>query len=247
MISNEKIYFASDLHLGFPNYRQGRDREIIFVKWLDQIKHDATKLFLLGDVFDFWFEWKHVVPRGYTRFLGKIAELSDMGIEIHFFIGNHDVWIFDYLEEELNVTIHKGPFEIKNHETTVFMAHGDGLGPGDHAYKMLKKVFHNKTLQWMFARIHPNFAMWIANKWSVSSRLGQDKPKSFGENEWLFQFAKEKYETEPYNLFIFGHRHIPEIIDINSNSKYVNLGDWVLHNTFGVLENGEFSLNYFKD
>ena len=244
---NEKIYFASDLHLGFPNYKEGREREKIFVKWLDQIKEDATKLYLLGDVFDFWFEWKNVVPRGFTRFLGKIAELSDRGIEIHFFIGNHDVWIFDYLAEELNITVHKNPLVIEHCGVSVFMAHGDGLGPGDHGYKMLKKIFHNKTLQWMFARIHPNFAIWIANKWSVSSRNGQNKPKSFGENEWLFQFAKNKNKTTPHDIYIFGHRHIPEVLNIDNNTKYVNLGDWISYNTYGVLENGKFSLNSFKD
>lgn len=244
-MSRDKIYFASDLHLGLPGYAESRDREKLFVKWLDEIKHDAQKIFLLGDIFDFWFEWKKVVPRGFTRFLGKIAELSDSGIEIHFFIGNHDVWMFDYLQEELNVIIHREPFTLQADNTKMYLAHGDGLGPGDGGYKMLKRIFHNKILQWLFARVHPNCAVWIANRWSVSSRYSQEKPVSFGKKEWLYQHAESVLEKEHFNYFIFGHRHIPEIIEMEKEARYVNLGDWISCNTYAVYHNNNVELKSY--
>ena len=189
-----KIYFASDFHLGVPDYKKSLEREKIIVAWLDMIKTDAKELYLLGDVFDFWFEYKTVVPRGYVRLLGKLAELSDSGIQIYYFTGNHDMWTFDYLEKELNVTIYRKPIEKTYSSKSFYIGHGDGLGPGDHGYKFIKKVFSNKFSQWLFARLHPNAGIGIAEYFSKKSRVatGISDEKFLGEEkEWLVIHSKE--------------------------------------------------------
>ncbi|MBP6656822.1 MAG: UDP-2,3-diacylglucosamine diphosphatase, partial [Bacteroidia bacterium] len=194
MKPGKKIYFASDFHLGVPTYENSLEREHKIVKWLDSIKADAEELYLLGDVFDFWFEYRTVVPRGYVRLLGKLAELSDSGIKIHYFTGNHDMWTFDYLEKELNVIIYRAPIEISYNGKAFYIGHGDGLGPGDHGYKFIKKVFASKVCQWLFARLHPNFGIGIANYFSKKSRIatGTTDEKFLGEEkEWLVIYSKE--------------------------------------------------------
>ena len=175
-----KIYFASDLHLGIPNKEISLEREKLFVKWLDEIKKDASALYLVGDVFDFWFEYKTVVPKGYIRILGKLAELSDSGLPIHFFSGNHDMWVFDYLEKELNISIYHEPIQIELNGKTFFIGHGDGLGPNDWGYKF-KKLFANKICQWLFARVHPNLGISIAQYWSKSRIANGKKDETFRE------------------------------------------------------------------
>lgn len=238
-----KIYFASDFHLGSPSYHESRLREERIVSWLDYIKKDATELYLMGDVFDFWFEYKHAIPRGYVRFLGKLAELSDQGIKITFFKGNHDMWMFDYLKEELGASIVSEELIIERNGKLFFLHHGDGLGPGDKMYKFLKKIFRSKLCQWLFARLHPNFGIAIARKWSSYSRIASGEKEHFeGENkEWLAVYATEYLNVQKANnervidYFIFGHRHLPLSISIE-NSLYLNLGEWINYNTFVVYD-----------
>lgn len=246
---NKKIYFASDQHFGVPDLQQSRIREEKFIRWLDLIKKDAQVLFLMGDLFDFWHEWKYVVPKGYIRVLGKIAELKDSGIEIYFFVGNHDLWMKNYFEEELGIPVY---FEKKYYEINdkkFLLAHGDGLGPGDKGYKRMKKVFTNPLAQWAFRWLHPDIAMRIANYMSQKNKLisGEEDKAFLGEDkEFLILYSKEKLKTEKINYFVFGHRHLPMVLDLNDYSKYVNLGDWIVYFTYGVFDGKKFELNKFE-
>ena len=242
-----RIYFASDLHLGVPNREKSLEREKLFVKWLDEIKKDATAIFLVGDVFDFWFEYKKAVPKGYVRLLGKLADIRDAGIDIHFFTGNHDMWVFDYLEKEIDLKIYREPQEFIFNNKTFFIGHGDGLGPKDKGYKFLKKIFSNKLCQWLFARIHPNLGISIAEYWSKKSRIanGQKDETFHGDNEWLTQFCKETLKTKKVDYFIFGHRHLPLEIDLGNDSHYINLGEWVNYNSYAVFDGNKLELKYY--
>lgn len=242
-----RIYFASDLHLGVPNREKSLEREKLFVKWLDEIKKDATAIFLVGDVFDFWFEYKKAVPKGYVRLLGKLADIRDAGIDIHFFTGNHDMWVFDYLEKEIDLKIYREPQEFIFNNKTFFIGHGDGLGPKDKGYKFLKKIFSNKLCQWLFARIHPNLGISIAEYWSKKSRIanGQKDETFHGDNEWLTQFCKETLKTKKVDYFIFGHRHLPLEIDLGNDSHYINLGEWVNYKSYAVFDGNKLELKYY--
>jgi UDP-2,3-diacylglucosamine hydrolase len=241
----KKIYFASDFHLGVPNYEKSLEREKLIVNWLDEIKKDAEEIYLMGDVFDFWFEYKHSVPKGFIRLLGKIAEITDSGIPVHFFTGNHDMWMFDYLPKELNITIHRNPITKSFNNKKFYLGHGDGLGPGDQGYKFIKKVFSNKIAQWMFARIHPNFGIGMANFWSRKSRVSngpKDEQFHGEENEWLVIYSKKILEKEHFDYFVFGHRHLPLDIKLSENSRYINLGEWVNFNSYAVFDGEKLSL-----
>ena len=242
------IYFASDLHLGVPTKKSSMDREKRFVKWLDYIKKDAKSLYLMGDVFDFWFEYKKAIPKGHVRLLGKLAELSDLGIEIHFFTGNHDMWAFDYLEKEIGAIMHYEPMQTTLNGKSFFLGHGDGLGPGDHGYKFIKKIFSSKLCQWLFERIHPNLGISIAEFWSKKSRIanGLKDEVNHGEKEWLTQFSKEKLKTTEIDFFIFGHRHLPMEVKLNKKSKYINLGEWVNYDSYAIFDGEELYLKYFE-
>ena len=243
-MSASKIYFASDFHFGVPDHSLSREREDLVVSWLEEIRTDAAEIYLIGDIFDFWFEYRTVVPRGYVRLLGKLAELSDSGIKIHYFTGNHDMWTFDYLEKELNVIIYRAPIEISYNGKAFYIGHGDGLGPGDHGYKFIKKVFASKVCQWLFARLHPNFGIGIANYFSKKSRIatGTTDEKFLGEEkEWLVIYSKEILAKKHFDYLIFGHRHLPLDIKIGS-SRYINLGDWIQYFTYGVFDGAEFEL-----
>lgn len=249
-----KLYFASDFHLGIPDYENSLKRERMLVAWLDKAKDDASEIFLMGDVFDFWFEYKYVIPKGYVRLLGKIAEITDAGIPVHLFRGNHDIWAFDYLDKELNVQLHRKPVIREFSGKKLFLAHGDGLGPGDTGYKMLKKVFEFKPNQFLFRWLHPDIGSRMGLYWSQKSRLshlskqGKAENKSIHYEERLIQFAETEALQHPdLNYFIFGHRHIPLIKDVGPNAKVVILGDWVSHFSYGVFEDGEMRLEYFKD
>jgi UDP-2,3-diacylglucosamine hydrolase len=249
MNPGKKIYFASDFHLGVPDYESSLAREKKVVKWLDEIKSDAEEIYLLGDVFDFWFEYKTVVPRGYVRLLGKIAELTDKGIIVHYFTGNHDMWTFDYLSKELNVKIYREPIEVEYNGKQFYIGHGDGLGPGDHGYKFIKKVFSSKISQWLFARLHPNAGIGLAEYFSKKSRVatGISDEKFLGEEkEWLIIHSKEILEKKHFDYLIFGHRHLPLDFPINGKSRYINLGDWIRYFSYGVFDGKEFELRYFK-
>ena len=245
---NKIVYFASDFHLGIPNIIDSSKREKLLVDWLEMAAKDATEIFLLGDLFDFWFEYKYTIPKGYTRFLGKIAQLVDAGIPIYVFTGNHDMWMFNYLEEELGVKIFRKPTDFNFNGKTFHIAHGDGLGPGDHFYKLIKKIFSNKLCQWLFARIHPNLGIRIANSWSKKSRAKENQtPKFLGEEkEWLIQYSKDILQNKHYNYFIYGHRHLPIEHNLEKNSTYINLGDWLQYYTYAKFEGENISLKSFK-
>jgi UDP-2,3-diacylglucosamine hydrolase len=248
MTTGTKLYFASDFHLGTGTYIQTREREDRIVRWLDMIKTDAAELYLMGDVFDFWFEYKTVVPRGYIRFLGKLAELADAGIKITLFKGNHDMWMFDYFEKELGATIITNQLEIERNGKKFYLHHGDGLGPGDGMYKVLKKVFRSKFCQWLFARIHPNLGVGLANYWSRHSRIAgeNDEKRKMAEQEWLEVYSREVLQTCYYDYLVFGHRHLPLDIKLDDKSRYLNLGEWVNYNTYAVFDGLELTLQYFE-
>lgn len=244
----KKSYFISDIHLGFPNAEKSRKREKLLVKLLDEIKENAEAIYFLGDIFDFWWEYKFVVPRGFTRFFGKVAELTDRKIPVYFFAGNHDIWMKDYLEKEVGVFVKHGIFETKINDKKFLITHGDGLGPGDKKYKLLKKMFENSFLQWCFSRLHPNFAFTIAEKWSHSRRKKPCYNKFRGKKiEYLYLYAEEKLKTEYFDFFVFGHRHIPLIINMNENTKYINIGDWMFKFTYGIFDGNKFELKTYKN
>ncbi|WP_296381931.1 UDP-2,3-diacylglucosamine diphosphatase [Winogradskyella sp.] len=245
----KKIYFASDNHLGAPTREDSLPREKKFVAWLDDIKQDAAAIFLIGDLFDFWFEYKTVVPKGFTRTLGKLAEISDSGIPIHYFVGNHDLWMNGYFEEELGIAVYHKPKEFTFNSTTIFIGHGDGLGPGDKGYKRMKKVFTNPFFKWLFKWVHPDIGVKIAQYLSVKNKLisGDDDAKFLGEdNEWLAVYSKRKLEEKHRDYFVFGHRHLPLEIQLNESSKYINLGDWIQYYTYGVYDGESFELKKFQ-
>lgn len=246
----KRIYFASDFHLGVPKGKATRDREQLIIDWLNVIEHDAHEIFLVGDIFDFWFEYKHAIPKGFARFQGKIAALVDKGIKVHFFTGNHDMWMFDYFSEELGVQMHRDPIEVKWNGKKLLIGHGDGLGPGDYKYKFIKRVFAAKWSQWCFARLHPNFGIGLANFFSRKSRAatGDEDSVFLGENgEWLIVYCKEYLQTKHQDFFIFGHRHLPMDIQLNPTSRYINLGEWFNYCTYGVFDGKEMQLLSFKE
>lgn len=239
-LERTEIYFASDCHLGVPNYAKSLEREKKFVAWLDSIKQTAKEIYLLGDIFDFWFEYKTVVPRGYVRVLGKLAELSDAGITIHYFTGNHDMWMFGFFPEELNIQIYRAPVTKEYNGKKFYIGHGDGLGPADYGYKFIKKIFSNRLCQWLFARLHPNFGIGLAKYFSRKSRVANGTSDEIflgEEKERLIQYVKDTQKNSPSDFYIFGHRHLPIDLTI-SNARYINLGDWVSHFTYAVW-NGE--------
>ena len=248
LTQGKKIYFASDNHLGAPNFKESLFREKKFVSWLDEIKNDAEAIVLVGDVFDFWFEYKEVVPKGFTRTLGKLAEISDAGISIHYFVGNHDMWLRDYFQKELNITVHRDSTVFNINDKKLFVAHGDGLGPGDKSFKLMKKVFTNPFFNWCFRCIHPDLGIKIGKYFSNKNRLKsaiEDLKFNGNENEWLTKYCRAKLEQEHYDCFIFGHRHLPLEIELNGNSKYINLGDWITHFSYGVFDGSLVSLKKY--
>ncbi|MFZ1704996.1 MAG: UDP-2,3-diacylglucosamine diphosphatase [Saprospiraceae bacterium] len=241
--TGKKIYFASDFHLGIDGELSSREREIKIVQWLEVIKQDATILFLLGDQFDFWFEYKKVVPKGYVRLLGKLAELQDNGIEIILFTGNHDMWMFTYLQEEIGVKLFKTPVIFHIDQTVFFIGHGDGLGPGDTGYKLLKKILHHPVCQWLFARIHPNTGISLMQFFSGKSRLTNTNDSWNEKNEWLLLFSTDFLRSHHIDYFVFGHRHL--VVDYvlqNKESRYINLGDWFHYFTYAVFDGNNMQL-----
>lgn len=248
MSIRDKIYFASDFHLGIADYALSRQREDRIVSWLDSIKFDASELFLMGDVFDFWFEYRYVVPKGYIRFLGKLAELSDMGVKITMFKGNHDMWMFGYLAQELGVKIISDELVMDRGGKSFYLHHGDGLGPGDLKYKLLKKIFRSKVCQRLFSLVHPFIGFGIARSWSHSSRLASLKKEDFlGEQqEWLMIHSREVLTRKHYDFFIYGHRHLPMDRKLNDNSRYINLGEWINYFSYAVFDGDDVRLMYFQ-
>jgi len=246
---NKKIYFASDQHFGAPTVASSKTREALFLNWLNTIENDAVALFLLGDLFDFWFEYKSVVPKGFVRILGKLAQLVDRGIEVHYFVGNHDLWMKDYFETELGIPVYHTPKDFILENTTFFIGHGDGLGPNDKGYKRLKKLFTNPLAKRLYQMLHPDIGLRIGHYFSVKNKLlsGPEEVVFLGEDrEWLVQYAQRKLETKHRDYFLFGHRHLPLEIALNSQSKYINLGDWVTHFTYGVFDGQRFELKKWE-
>jgi len=224
--------------------KESRIRENIIISWLDSIKDNAKSIYLLGDVFDFWFEYKRVVPKGFVRILGKFAELTDSGTNIHIIVGNHDLWMKDYLYKECNIKIHHKPIEINENNKTLFIGHGDGLGPGEKSYKFMKKIFTNKTCQWLYSSLHPNIGLKLAH--FFSKKLKEESPEYLGtDKEYLEKFCKTHYQNNPeINFYIFGHRHLPLDIKISDNCRYINTGDWMNYFSYAVFENENIELQY---
>jgi UDP-2,3-diacylglucosamine hydrolase len=244
------IYFLSDFHLGAPNAAASLEREKKIVTFLEQVRHHAEAIFILGDLFDFWFEYRRVVPRGFVRILGKLAEITDSGVPVHFFVGNHDMWMRNYFEKELNIPVYFQPKTFELHGKKLLIGHGDGLGPGDHGYKFIKKVFRNPVSKFMFGVLPPYIGMGVAHYFSRKSRvatgtadgifLGEDK-------EWLISYCKEVLKKEHYDYFIFGHRHLPIDFKLHNGSRYINLGDWIRYNSYAVMNGTEIELQYYPE
>lgn len=249
MAALKKIFFLSDFHLGAPNAAASLVREKKIIRFLDEVKQEALAIFIVGDLFDFWYEYKNVVPKGYVRILGKLAEITDAGIPIHFFVGNHDMWMKNYFQTELNVEVYFAPKEFIFFGKNFLIGHGDGLGPGDKGYKFLKKIFRNKFCQWLFGILPPNIGIGLADYFSRKSRAktGKTNEVFLGEDkEWLVTYSKEILQKKQYDYFIFGHRHLPLDIQLNEKSKYVNLGDWIQYFTYAVFDGKDLKLEYYK-
>ncbi len=244
-MDGKKIYFISDFHLGVPSHEASLIREKKIIQFIESIESDLAELYLVGDIFDFWFEHKYSVPKGYVRLLGKLANLSDRGVALHLFSGNHDMWMFDYLKQEINAQIYHEPIQRIINGKQFYIGHGDGLGPGDYGYKFIKKVFRNKLAQWLYARFHPNFSFGLAHFFSRKSRAytGDSDAKFLGkENEWLYIYCESILKQKHFDYFVFGHRHLPLDLEINAESKYINLGDWIDYNTYAVFDGDTLKL-----
>jgi len=245
----KKIYFLSDFHLGAPDHASSLVREKAVIRFLDLARQDAAEIFIVGDLFDFWFEYKKVVPKGFVRVLGKLADITDSGIPIHFFVGNHDMWMDGYFEQELNIPVYHSPQVFEYNDKKFLVGHGDGLGPGDHGYKMLKKLFRNPVAKFLFGIIPPYIGMGIAHYSSRGSRsmTGSSDEKFLGEDkEWLITYCREQLKTNHFDYFIFGHRHLPIDFMLNDKSRYINLGDWIRYNSYAVFDGRQLELKYFE-
>ncbi len=248
----KNVYFLSDAHLGSLAIEHRRMQERRLVNFLDSIKHKAAAVYLLGDMFDFWFEYKTVVPKGYTRFLGKVSELTDLGVEVHYFTGNHDLWMRDYLETECGVTLHRHSSVEEIYGKVFYLAHGDGLGTKDRKFLFLRSLFRDPTCQWLFAALHPRWGMAFGLEWARRSRLKRvdgKEPSYMGEDrEELVLFAKDYLATHPeINFFIFGHRHIELDLMLRKSTRLVILGDWITQFTYAVFDGEHFFLEEFVE
>ena len=253
---NKKIFFLSDFHLGAPDHASSLEREKIIVQFLDEIKKDTSEIFLVGDMFDFWYEYRRVVPKGYVRLLGKLGELSDAGIQMHFFVGNHDMWMRGYFQKELNIPVYYKPQEFERGGKNFLIGHGDGLGPGDHGYKRLKKVFRNPFSKWLFGIFPPRMGMGLANYMSRRSRAqtGATEETFLGEDkEWLIIYSKEVLKgknlpagRQDIDFFVFGHRHLPIDYRLDKGTRYINLGDWIRYYTYAVFDGEKMELKSYK-
>jgi UDP-2,3-diacylglucosamine hydrolase len=241
----KNIYFLSDFHLGAPDPSSSLVREKKVVSFLESIRHDAAEIFILGDIFDFWYEYRKVVPKGYVRLLGKLAELTDAGIPVHVFVGNHDMWMSGYFEEELGIPVYHHPKTFIRNGKRFYIGHGDGLGPADHGYKFIKKIFRNPLCQWLFGQLHPTWGIGLANYFSRKSRekTGSSDEFFLGEDkEWLVIYSKEVLQKEHFDYFVFGHRHLPLDIWLAPDSRYINLGDWIRTFTYAVFDGQDMKL-----
>jgi UDP-2,3-diacylglucosamine hydrolase len=247
--AGKKIFFLSDFHLGAPDASSSLIREKEIVRFLDENKADAAAFFIVGDIFDFWYEYKRVVPKGHVRLLGKLAEISDSGIELHLFAGNHDMWMKNYFQLELNAKVYMEPAEFEFNGNHFYIGHGDGLGPGDHGYKAMKKVFRNPVCQWLFGILPTRVGIGVADYFSRKSRAatGISEETFLGENkEWLITYCRDMLSKKNIEYFVFGHRHLPIDFRLNNESRYINLGDWIRYFTYGVFDGTNFELRSFS-
>ncbi len=261
LLDKKHIYFLSDFHLGAPGHSESLEREKIIVQFLGEIKPHAAEIFLVGDLFDFWYEYRRVVPKGFTRLLGKLAELTDAGIPVHLFVGNHDMWMKDYFQKELNIPVYFEPREIERQGKKFLIGHGDGLGPGDHGYKRMKKIFRNPFCKWLFGILPPVAGMGLAHSLSRRSRIQTGKTEEIflgEEKEWLLQYSKQMAQKKPIDYFVFGHRHLPIDYSLGltspqgtgskvTSSRYINLGDWIRYFTYAVFDGQEMKLKSYRD
>lgn len=239
MIKN--VYFLSDAHLGSWAMNHRRTQERRLVRFLDSIKEKASALYLLGDMFDFWYEYRYAVPKGYTRFLGKLSELTDSGVEVHYFTGNHDIWAYDYLEKECGVTIHRAPLTVEIGDKVFFLAHGDGLGDPDKGFKVIRAIFHNRICQYLFSALHPRWGIWFGQMWAKKSRLkrkdGKEPPYLGEDKEYLVRYVKDYMKEHPdIDYYLFGHRHIELDLMLSKKTRMLILGDWLWQFTFAVFD-----------
>ncbi|HRH56292.1 MAG TPA: UDP-2,3-diacylglucosamine diphosphatase [Chitinophagales bacterium] len=245
---NKKIYFISDMHLGAPNYSKSLEREQKLIRFLRFAEQDAQAIFLVGDTFDFWFEYQQVVPKGFVRFFAKLIDLKEKGIELFVFTGNHDLWLRDYLQQEVGAQIFHDKVELQSGNRIILVAHGDGLGPKDKKYKILKKIFTNPICQWLFRWLHPDIGIKIAQLWSRHSYTDPSIEVFHGEDkEWLIQYCKRKLTEKQYDYFVMGHRHLPMEIKLNDKSVYINLGDWIVNSNYAVFDGNEMKLYKFEN
>ena len=249
---NKNIYFLSDAHLGSWAIDHGRMQERRLVRFLDSIKHKAAAVYLLGDMFDFWYEWKYTVPKGYTRFLGKLSELTDMGVEVHYFTGNHDIWMHGYLEKECGVILHKKPTTTEIYDKVFYLAHGDGLGDENKSFRFIRSIFHNTTCQRLFSTLHPRWAMWFGLSWAKRSRLkradGKEPPYMGEDKEILVKYTKQYMQTHPdIDYFIYGHRHIELDLMLSHKTRMIILGDWIWQFSYVVFDGEHFFLSEYAE
>ncbi len=248
---HKKIYFISDCHFGVPNHEKSLVREKLFIEWLDEINKDAQEIYIMGDLFEFWFEYKTVVQKGYVRLLGKLAEVSDSGIPIYFFRGNHDVWAFNYLAEEINVKIYPDTLMREYNGKAFFLGHGDGLGKGDNGYKFLKKVFRNRLNQWLFRWLHPDIGTAMGLYWSNKSRIanentGLEKVNQAGLDRLTGYCRQQLLKNPEIDYFIFGHIHKPNVVDLDSRARYYSIGDWINYYSYLVFDGEKIEIKYYR-
>lgn len=253
MNQGKKIYFASDAHLGARFHKDPLAVEKRLVRWLDSIKHDASAVYLLGDVFDYWYEYKYVVPKGYIRFLGKLAELTDNGVEVHIFFGNHDIWMFDYLPREMGVTLHQGPVTLDLLGKRFFLGHGDEVGARPLMFRFVRGIFHSKFCQWVYGAVHPRWTFGFALGCSLNSRKSGIQPVENESNfineasEYLVTFAKEYLKTHSdINFFIFGHRHVMLDLMLSRTSRILIAGDWMRFFSYIVWDGESLYMDQFE-
>jgi UDP-2,3-diacylglucosamine hydrolase len=248
-LNDKKLFFASDFHLGAPNQLESKIRERRIIRWLDSISSDAEAIFLVGDIFDFWFEYDQVIPKGFIPFISKISQLRDQGILVFFFTGNHDLWLKDYFTNELGIPVFHDPILIQVNGKKILVGHGDGLGPGDQSYKTLKKIFTNPIAKWLFRWLHPDIGVKLAKAWSSRSRITNIKKNEnqfLGDDEWLWQYSKEIEAVVHHDYYVFGHRHSPLELKVGDNSTYFNLGEWVTQNTYLQFDSKNAELIEFE-
>jgi len=245
---SNKIYFVSDFHLGVDGELTSKEREKKIVRWLEKISQDAEELYLVGDVFDYWFEYRNAVPKGYVRLLGQLAKMKDQGIKIYFFTGNHDMWMFRYLSDELDIPIYRNAIKIEMGGKRFCIGHGDGLGPGDQGYKFIKAVFNNKMCQWAFRWIHPDWGLALMRYFSAKSRAYTNDESAFNvDTEMLVQYCEEDLRTEKVDYYIFGHRHLTIDYSLSpTQSRYINLGEWLYACSYAVWDGQALRIEFFE-